>query len=81
MTFRVLISGTNLFVLVWKPCTSLLTCIAISLSQSACVNGIPPPDGWAPPEVKPCHVVVTQDRRQACMTRGQFVEWRRMNGL
>ena len=55
--------------------------IAMSLSQSACVNGIPPPDGWAPPEVKPCHVVVTQDRRQACITRGRFVEWRRMNGL
>ena len=72
MTFRVLISGTDV---------SLLTCVAISLSLSACVNGIPPADGWTPPKVKPCHVVLSRDGTHACMTRWEFTEWRRMNGL
>jgi len=59
----------------------LLVFVAICLSLSACVNGIPPPDGWMPPPVKPCHVVVIHDRSHVCMTRGEFNEWRRMNGL
>ena len=72
MTFRVLIIG---------PCTSVLTCVAISLSLSACVNGIPPPDDWTPPRVKPCQVVVIVDDTRACMTRWEFAEWRRVNSL
>ena len=81
MTFRIFIVRSNVLILVRKPCTSLLTCVAITLSLSASVNGIPPPDGWVPPKVKPCHVVVIQDGHQGCLTRWEFAEWRRMNGL
>jgi hypothetical protein len=59
----------------------VLVCIPISLSLAACVMGIPPPDGWEPTKVKPCHVVVTTDDSGICMTRGEFAEWRRLNGL
>jgi hypothetical protein len=55
--------------------------VAISLTLSACVNGIPPPDGWMPPKVKPCQVVVIQDEARMCLTKWEFAEWRRMNGL
>jgi hypothetical protein len=81
VTFRVLITGTDVLILVGKPCASLLTCMVICLSLSACVNGIPPPDGWAPPKVKPCHVVVIQRDDHVCMTRWEFTEWRRVNSL
>ena len=81
MTLRILVLGTNVLILVRKPCTSMLMCMAFSLSQSACVTGIPPPDGWAPPKVKPCHIVVMEGDNRACLTRWEFAEWRRVNGL
>ena len=81
MSLRVLVLGTDVLILVRKPCTSVLTCIVFSLSLSACVNGIPPPDGWDPPKVKPCQVVVSKGDTRMCMSRWEFAEWRRMNGL
>jgi len=81
VTLRVLVFGTDVLVLVRKPCMSLLTCIAFSLSLSASVTGIPPPDGWAPPKVKPCHIVMMEGGTRMCLTRWEFAEWRRINGL
>ena len=59
----------------------LLICVAVNVCLTACVNGIPPPDGWEPVKVKPCHVVVVQDESRVCLTRWEFNEWRRANGL
>lgn len=59
----------------------VLAIVVISVSLSACVNGISPPDGWEPAKVKPCQVVVIQDESRACLTRWEFNEWRRVNGL
>lgn len=59
----------------------VLVCLTISLFLCGCVNGIPPPDGWDPPKVKQCQVVLIQDGDSTCLSRWEFNEWRRMNGL
>lgn len=61
-------------------CPQVMLFLAVWL-LSACVNGIPPPDGWQPKPVKPCDVkiIVYPDKTYQCLTKAEFREWLKRN--